>query len=72
MCFLYTDGLVEAMDASDEEFGMERLMFTLRGMLVRGTSQAFLDGVFEALQSFVGRRGFEDDITMVAMRRLPG
>jgi serine phosphatase RsbU (regulator of sigma subunit) len=66
---LYTDGLVEAMSPKDEEFGLERLVYAVNAARNAGGAQAFLDGLLETIQSFIQDRGFEDDITMIALHR---
>ena len=58
------------MSPEDEEFGLDRLMFTLKALRGSGSAQGFLDGILESVQTFVQRRGFEDDIAMIAIRRL--
>ncbi len=72
ICLIYTDGLVEAMSPLDEEFGLERLMFTLNAVRDAGSARAFLDNILAAVQTFVQQRGFEDDIAMIAIRRESG
>jgi sigma-B regulation protein RsbU (phosphoserine phosphatase) len=45
---LYTDGVTEAMDRHDQEFGMERLQEALEGARfsgAQGVAEAILDGV---------------------------
>ena len=64
---LYTDGVTEAMNSDDEEFGLERLrqVFTAaRSNDARADNQA----VFAAVQAFAGERPQFDDITCLTLR----
>ena len=64
---LYTDGVTEAMNSDDEEFGLERLrqVFTAaRSNDARADNQA----VFAAVQAFAGERPQFDDITCLMLR----
>jgi serine phosphatase RsbU (regulator of sigma subunit) len=64
---LYTDGVVEAMRADDEMFGMERL----RGVVAssRNGANRLAADVIDAAATFSGRRdlGFDDNCTVVAI-----
>jgi len=69
-CVLYTDGVSEARNAALEEFGTERLQALLDGKAAL-SSDAFADGVLDAVREWTGRgaaEGQDDDITVVAMR----
>ena len=62
---LYTDGITEARDRSDEEFGEERLMELVREH--RGCSAPALQArLVDAVASFAGRR-FTDDATLMVL-----
>jgi len=66
---LYTDGIVEARDASDEEFATGRL----QSVSPEGpgpSAGAFLDALFRAVHSFAGTCQ-EDDQTVVVVTRDP-
>ena len=66
----YTDGLVEAVNAADEAFEIERL----RQVLVSYRHQAarvIVQRVFEAVTEFCGRLPLHDDATIVVVRVLP-
>jgi sigma-B regulation protein RsbU (phosphoserine phosphatase) len=65
---LYTDGVTEAMDGSDELFGEERLVAQLAAR-PGGTAAEAIAGVVEAVRAFVGARAAADDIAIVAIRR---
>jgi serine phosphatase RsbU (regulator of sigma subunit) len=63
---LYTDGLVEASNSSDEEFGAERLKQTLHSS---GATQV-IASVFDQVSSWSGMkngRAQADDLTAVAV-----
>lgn len=65
---LYTDGITEAEDAQDEEFGLERLEAICRDH--RKAPLAELTAAIESgLGEFVGERVPADDRTLVLLRR---
>jgi len=66
----FTDGVTEAMNAKNDEFGIERLT---DAMLRAGGSPAevMLGSITQALDKFTGLRAQEDDITLIAVRRVP-
>jgi len=63
---LYTDGLIEARNAMNEEFGVERIE-----QLVSGRASAPVREIYESLLAAV--RAWtpvqQDDITMIVLRR---
>jgi sigma-B regulation protein RsbU (phosphoserine phosphatase) len=67
--FLYTDGLVEAPDSRDEQFGMERLGAVLREAAGEDL-KALKDAVLEALRHHTGGRLDHDDVTFMAVEVL--
>jgi len=65
---LYTDGLTEAANPEDEEFGTPRLVETL--VKARGGSVAEIEATLgEALVSFTAGTPFGDDRTLVLLKR---
>ena len=67
-CLLYTDGLVEASNRKNEEFGAERLcgfLFTNSGLEVNAACSALFDEV--AAWSGGGFESQQDDITFVVV-----
>jgi sigma-B regulation protein RsbU (phosphoserine phosphatase) len=65
---LYTDGVVEVMNPSGEMFGLDRLEGAVRAP--HGASaRARVDAVLEATRAFAGRDGYDDDFTLVIVRR---
>jgi sigma-B regulation protein RsbU (phosphoserine phosphatase) len=62
----YTDGIIEAMDAEGNQFGLDRLVMSLaehRGL----TMPALVKQVRKAVTQFVGPAAQSDDITMLAV-----
>jgi sigma-B regulation protein RsbU (phosphoserine phosphatase) len=63
----YTDGVVEAMNASNELYGFERLLESVReGRGLAATS--LLDKLFDDVARFVGATEQHDDITIIVAR----
>jgi serine phosphatase RsbU (regulator of sigma subunit) len=70
--FLFTDGVPEANNMAEEEFGEERLASVLHSHR-QLSCRAIIDTVNEHLADFSGEAPQFDDITMVALRLLaPG
>ncbi len=67
---LYTDGVVEPTDDSDAEFGTDRLEAAVRSAAGGPASDA-LRAVIEATRAFSGREGYDDDFTLVVVKRDP-
>jgi sigma-B regulation protein RsbU (phosphoserine phosphatase) len=65
---LYTDGVVEPADALETEFGVERLEGAVRGATGRPAAEA-LRAVVDATRAFSGREPYDDDFTLVVVRR---
>ncbi|HET8647424.1 MAG TPA: PP2C family protein-serine/threonine phosphatase, partial [Vicinamibacteria bacterium] len=65
---LYTDGVVEPADEGQEEFGLERLLQVLRGAAARPAGDVVL-AVVEATRRFSRRESYDDDFTMVVVKR---
>jgi len=64
---LYTDGLTEAVNAADEEFGEERLVGLVKRIRDLEAQQA-LDLILEDVVNFTGGQLQRDDLTIVAMK----
>ena len=66
---LYTDGITEAENRAEAEYGIERLVECFAR-----NRQATLDGVFQAISSdldrFVGGVPYADDLTVLMVRRV--
>ena len=63
---LYTDGVTEAMNSVDEEFGNERLLSIFSGGPPASARQAS-DDVFAAVRSFADGTPQSDDITCLIL-----
>ncbi|MEY4569144.1 MAG: hypothetical protein RLZZ398_583 [Verrucomicrobiota bacterium] len=64
----YTDGMKEAVDAQEEEFGMERMCEAFRLAAPLG-AEAVLARMQETLAQFTGEGPQMDDITLVAIEK---
>lgn len=65
---LYTDGVREALNAQEEEFGMERMCEAFRMAAPLG-SEAVIARMQEELRQFTGEGPQMDDITLVAIEK---
>ena len=69
LLLIFTDGLVEAVNARDEEYGEVRVLDVLKntgGM----AAQAALQEIMAALENFVGQARQHDDVTCLLLRVL--
>jgi sigma-B regulation protein RsbU (phosphoserine phosphatase) len=64
-----TDGILERRDTSGEFFGTDRLRAIVRER-ENESAQAILDALFDASSSWGGSRPWEDDATIVVLKRL--
>lgn len=67
LLILYTDGIVEAMNAQSEQFGEDALKKTLTS-LHQETSREITARIFESVEAFAGKEKQHDDMTMVIIR----
>jgi serine phosphatase RsbU (regulator of sigma subunit) len=65
---LYTDGISEATDRSDVEFGVERIEKVISGNLHRSAAD-IVERLLKAVQEFSGRATPHDDQTVVVIKR---
>ena len=65
---LYTDGVTEAMNARDEEFGVERLQAVFAERRPQ-TAREVSETIFDAVRAFVGSTPQSDDITCLIVMR---
>jgi sigma-B regulation protein RsbU (phosphoserine phosphatase) len=63
----YTDGLVEARDEGDEDFGIKRLAQTVREHC-NETAREIVKAVNEAVDGFIGRVKPHDDRTLIVVK----
>ncbi len=64
---IYTDGVVEAMSAASEEFGMDRFVALVRDHAPR-SSKDFVNAIIEALEGHRGKAEQSDDITITTLK----
>jgi sigma-B regulation protein RsbU (phosphoserine phosphatase) len=65
---LFSDGVTEALNENDEEFGEERLLEVLRSTRCAPLPE-IVERVIQAIDCFAGRTPQFDDITMLLVRR---
>jgi len=64
---MFSDGVTEARNGIDEEFGEERLIARAVEHLARSPAE-FLDGILGAVREFVGTTHPSDDVTVAVTR----
>ena len=68
-CVLFhTDGIREAVNAAEEEFGMERMAAAFRQLAPLG-AEAVVEGMQRELRAFTGEGVQMDDVTLVAIEK---
>ena len=65
---LYTDGVTEAINDEEEEFGLDRLCDLFAGA-APGTPEEVNAAIFDAVNVFANNTPQSDDITCLALRR---
>jgi sigma-B regulation protein RsbU (phosphoserine phosphatase) len=65
LLLLYTDGLVEARNPGEEEFGKERVTAYVKEHLHQ-PANPFLTGLRETAKEFAGK--FDDDVTLMVIK----
>ena len=68
---LYTDGVIEAMNASGEMFGVDRLERVIASRR-HDAARDLVGAVVDATRAFAGRSTYEDDFTLVVVKRQGG
>ena len=63
----FTDGVSEAMNNSDEEWGEERMMDTVKGCCTLSPQQ-IITRIMEAADAFANGAKQHDDMTLVVLR----
>lgn len=64
---LYSDGLVEATDSRDVEFGEQGVIQVVEAE-PDGSAAALRDAIVREARTFTGGRGFRDDLTVLLVR----
>jgi phosphoserine phosphatase RsbU/P len=67
---MYTDGVTEAMNDQEQEFGETRLQQVLSDT-PQSTANALVDAIVAAVRAFTGEQPQFDDFTLLACRREP-
>lgn len=67
MVVAYTDGITEAMDEADNEWGIENLRQAVSDMAVKGTT-ALIAEIRQRILDHIGARAQYDDMTIVSFR----
>jgi phosphoserine phosphatase RsbU/P len=65
---LYTDGVTETLNLDGDEFGVERMMQSVRASATNG-AQAIVRKIIEDVRDFTGSIPQNDDITLIAIRK---
>jgi sigma-B regulation protein RsbU (phosphoserine phosphatase) len=65
---LYTDGVTETLNAEGDEFGLDRMMQSVRASATIG-AQAIVKKIIEDVRDFTGSVPQNDDITLIAIRK---
>jgi serine phosphatase RsbU (regulator of sigma subunit) len=71
LLLVFTDGLVEAENGKEEEYGESRMLVTLNTYSGR-TAAEVLRGLMTSADQFVGNAAQHDDITCLVLRIVPG
>ena len=66
---LFSDGVTDAQDGSDEEFGEPRLLEVLASAAGQ-PAETVIDHIFAAIDEFAGGAPQFDDMTILVARRL--
>src|SRR5881409_2522382 len=65
---LYTDGVTETLNSEDDEYGVDRMMQSVRASANDG-AQAIVKRIIEDVREFTGSVPQNDDITLIAIRK---
>src|SRR5881392_1787104 len=65
---LYTDGVTETLNSEDDEYGVDRMMQSVRASANDG-AQAIVKRIIEDVREFTGSVPQHDDITVIAIRK---
>jgi serine phosphatase RsbU (regulator of sigma subunit) len=66
---LYTDGITEAFDINQVQYGLERLCEVVSGNCDR-TAQEIQQAVIEDVRQHIGKQKVFDDITLVVLKQM--
>jgi phosphoserine phosphatase RsbU/P len=65
---LYTDGVTETLNSEEDEYGVDRMMQSVRASANDG-AQAIVKRILEDVREFTGSVPQNDDITVIAIRK---
>src|SRR6266550_4918101 len=65
---LYTDGVTEALNTEGDEFGVDRLMQSVRSS-AKDSAQAIVKKIIQDVRDFTGPAPQNDDMTLIAIRK---
>jgi sigma-B regulation protein RsbU (phosphoserine phosphatase) len=65
---LYTDGVTETLNSEGDEFGVDRMMQSVRAS-ANDSAQAIVKRIIEDVREFTGSVPQNDDITVIAIRK---
>ncbi len=65
---IYSDGITEALNKQNEEFGEDRLL-TILTENMKSTADTLIEKVFNAIKTFVNDMPQSDDITIVVIKK---
>jgi len=68
LLLIYTDGLTEARNTEDEEYGEERVIESVRRHS-HASARDVVDAAVEGMERFLGTQAPSDDLTVMAIRR---
>jgi len=64
---LYSDGVTEAPNTSEEQFGEERLLAAIEDCAQKSAAE-IRDEILRRVRSFIGEKEVQDDLTLVVVR----
>jgi sigma-B regulation protein RsbU (phosphoserine phosphatase) len=65
---LYSDGVTEAPNALEEQFGEERLIAVIRGSSPQASAAWIRNEILRQVRLFIGETEVQDDLTLVVVR----
>ena len=65
---LFTDGLIESVDNTKEQYGIERLKKVLKANK-NGSAQSILEAINKSFTTFLDGEPVHDDITIIIAKR---
>jgi sigma-B regulation protein RsbU (phosphoserine phosphatase) len=68
---LYTDGVIEVTDANQDDFGEDRLVRVVSDAAGR-PARGIIDALLAATRAHAGRSQYDDDVTLLVVKRLAG